>query len=153
MQSRRSAQAAAPCSYNAAHHRVARARGTASGWRCACGAMATQWAYRGGSDNEIRGTRTVRQRGRVTVVHSTWSPDPGDYAPMCRTCHGRHDRPDYLRGYRHDIDARETYLARQRERERRRWLRIKADAAALAAYRARKRRESHRRKTHSQPDS
>jgi hypothetical protein len=37
-----------------------------------------------------------------------WSPDPSDYDPMCRSCHGSSERADYGKGYRNGADrARE----------------------------------------------
>lgn len=126
-------------SYHAAHARVRKLRGPASSWRCIrCGTPAQEWAYRGGSPRERRGvvdSGTKRRR-------MAWSPDPSDYDPMCRSCHGASDQPDYGKGYRHDPDR-----ARQLRREwhRRQYARQVATEAGRAAYRARKRAEAARR--------
>lgn len=56
--------------YSAQHKRVVRARGPARERQCiGCPAQARDWARIHGRDGE----------------------DPGDYAPMCRSCHNRYD--------------------------------------------------------------
>lgn len=127
-------------SYHAAHARVRKLRGSASVWRCIhCGVPAQEWAYRGGSPRERRGV--VDEGGKRRRM--AWSPDPSDYDPMCRSCHGSADRPEYGKGYRHDLDrAREL----RREWTRRQYARQTATEAGKAAYRARKRAEAQRRR-------
>lgn len=135
-------------SYDAAHARVRALRGSASSWRCIlCGQPAQEWAYRGGSPRERRGTVTDGRRTRRLA----WSPDASDYDPMCRPCHGSSERPDYGNGYRHDPDrAREL----RREWKRRQYARQVATEAGRAAYRARKRAERARRaERQAKPDT
>jgi hypothetical protein len=76
-------------SYSTAHRRVAAKRGPAREHPCSgCGGEAQSWAYRGGSDKELtedRGPKALIKR----VVR--YSPDPGDYDPMCWACHVRKD--------------------------------------------------------------
>lgn len=79
----------APISYSTAHTRVAYWRGRASTHVCECGNKAREWAYRGGSPHEQSGLVPSFKRGRVVVG---WSPDPMDYAPMCRSCHVTYDK-------------------------------------------------------------
>ena len=126
-------------SYDAAHARVRKLRGSASLWRCIrCGEPAQEWAYRGGSPRERRGTVVSGRKTR----RMAWSPDPSDYDPMCRTCHGTTDRPDYGNGYRNNPDRA---IELRREWKRRQYARQVATEAGRAAYRARKRAERARR--------
>lgn len=126
-------------SYDAAHARVRKLRGSASRWRCIrCGEQAQEWAYRGGSPRERRGTVVDSRRAR----RMAWSPDPSDYDPLCRPCHGRTERPEYGNGYRNNPDrAREL----RREWKRRQYALQVATEAGRDAYRARKRAERARR--------
>ena len=71
-------------SYQAAHTRIRKARGSASTHGCAhCGAPAQQWAY-DGTDPKPN-TQTVNGS---TV---TYSPEPHRYTPLCVPCHKRFD--------------------------------------------------------------
>lgn len=136
---RRLARHSRVVSYDAAHARVRALRGSASSWRCVrCGEPAQEWAYRGGSPRERRGAVADGRR----VRRMAWSPDPSDYDPMCRSCHGSSERADYGKGYRNDADrAREL----RREWKRRQYARQVATEAGRAAYLARKRAERARR--------
>lgn len=96
-----------PCSYEAAHRRIRRARGAASEWRCIrCGAQAEQWSYREGSPREIAGARVVRRHGGAIVSNVRWSPDPADYDPLCAADHGRATRADWGAGALRDPAVR-----------------------------------------------
>lgn len=77
-----------PCTYDAAHQRVYYYRGRARERVCPCGAQAEEWSYRGGSSYEMQGVRERRYaRGRIDVVHSTWSTNITDYDALCHECH------------------------------------------------------------------
>lgn len=124
---------ATPCTYEAAHLRVRRARGSATQWRCiSCGEMAQQWAYREGSPRELAGERTLRRRGTSLTCKVRWSPDPADYDPLCVPCHGRSTRVDWGAGQLRDPEIR-------RARERARYAAAVATPEGRAAYNARKR--------------
>ena len=75
--------------YATAHKRVSSARGRAAEHRCLiCDEPATSWAYRGGSERELKEWR------EVSPVKTGWlrySPDPADYDPLCWACHARKD--------------------------------------------------------------
>ena len=71
-----------------------------------------------------------------------WSPDPADYDPMCRPCHGDRDRDDYQRGYRHDPEKRRAYARLAYARE-------VATEEGRRRYRERKRRERDQRAARS----
>ena len=68
--------------YGTALARVARVRGPASGYRCACGQPAALWSYDGTDQTELR------RPGRGT----RYSLDPDRYRPRCRSC-ARRERP------------------------------------------------------------
>lgn len=147
LRARRAALYRKPCTYAAAHTRVRTARGSARDWFCVrCGKPADQWAYVGDSPREIRAERSYTVRGRPKTATLSWSPDPADYVPLCRTDHGLATRSDYGAGYRHDAAARASYLARQREYHRARFAQLIADPDAHEAYRASKRAAHHARK-------
>lgn len=130
---RRAALYAQPCSYEAAHARVRRARGNANEWRCArCGEVAEQWAYLGDSPREIRGRREWIKNGRRRVSELAWSPDPADYSALCRICHGRTTDDRYGRGARRDPASNAAY-------QRTWYAALKADPIRYAAYLDRKR--------------
>jgi hypothetical protein len=60
--------------YDAIHRRLSRERGRAADHPCTrCGAQAAEWALQGDSELVDGGLR--------------YSENPGDYAPMCRSCH------------------------------------------------------------------
>lgn len=70
-----------PETYDAAHARLRRVRGSASGYACwRCGKPAEAWAYVH-ADPEPRRDAEGREAGRP------WSPDPDQYRPTCRSCH------------------------------------------------------------------
>lgn len=76
-------------SYNGAHHRVRRARGSASEHACAdCGGPAEQWSYRGGAEVELY---EIVPGPRREPIEAAYSPDPEDYDPRCMSCHVRYD--------------------------------------------------------------
>lgn len=142
---------AEPCSYEAAHRRVRRARGRARDWYCAaCGNPAEQWAYLGRSPREIKGSRIWTRDGRRRESTLAWSPDPADYSALCRLCHGRATDQRYGRGYRNDPGVRAAYLERQSNYRNGWYAALKADPARYAAYLERKRRTS--RRDHQAPD-
>lgn len=126
--------------YGTSHDRVRVARGAASSWRCIhCGAPAQEWAYRAGSPREI--SAIVVRGGKRK--HLSWSPDPADYDPMCKPCHGDRDRPgEYGRGYRSDA---EKARASRRQWASASYARSVSTPAGREAYRARKRAERRRR--------
>lgn len=69
--------------YQAAHVRVATARGPASAHACVdCGMPATDWAYNHTDPSELR-----RPNGTCP-----YSPNPDHYSPRCRKCHRALDR-------------------------------------------------------------
>lgn len=133
---------ARPCSYLAAHQRVYTSRGAARNWRCIkCGEPAQQWAYRVGSPRQMSGQVQVRRRsGNLGASHMLWSPDPADYDPMCRLCHGLATRSDYNAGYRSESLADQA--AKKREWRRAHYMRQTSTPEGREAYRARKQRES-----------
>lgn len=74
------------CSYETAHGRTRRARGSASAQPCIkCGAVAMHWAYNGKAKHEFTGM-DFRRRSILF-----WSGNPADYDPMCASCHKAHD--------------------------------------------------------------
>lgn len=78
-----------PCGYVAAHERVRKAKGSVKDYTCiSCPNQALHWAYKHGSPNEQ--TAVILKDGRSWKA--SWSGDPNDYEPMCRTCHARFDR-------------------------------------------------------------
>lgn len=81
-----------PCDYSTAHGRVVRRRGVASTHECVdCGGPAQQWSYN--KRGEFEFTDLVRGfNDRLYEV--TFSGNPDDYDPRCRSCHGRFDRSD-----------------------------------------------------------
>lgn len=127
--------------YAACHARIRSWRGPAREQRCsACGGQAVEWAYRSGPDVQ-RITGVVLSQGKRKRM--TWSPNPADYDPMCRPCHGRRDREDYGTGYRSDPTRRR---AAARAWSAASYARQVATDAGRAAYRERKRAELARRK-------
>lgn len=75
--------------YNSAHLRLIRSLGPASGYRCPCGAWASDYAYLGGDPDER--TETVKwSDGRTNTV--AYTLDPTYMKPLCRSCHSKHDR-------------------------------------------------------------
>lgn len=72
--------------YGSAHDRVRKARGHARTHLCVtCGGSATDWALKKDAP-----TRRIAQAGPSAGY--PFSPNPGDYQPMCRSCHGSYDR-------------------------------------------------------------
>ncbi|MEV0733311.1 hypothetical protein [Polymorphospora sp. NPDC050346] len=71
--------------YNGAHSRVKRERGSASRHLCRCGKQAEQWAYSHADYDQVRMTEG-REAGKP------YSLDPQHYSPMCRRCHARFDQ-------------------------------------------------------------
>lgn len=68
--------------YLAAHKRVYRARGSAESYDCVhCGNPAQDWAYQ----NCAGSAELVNRYGR------RYSPNPGDYDPLCKACHAAYD--------------------------------------------------------------
>lgn len=65
-------------SYNAAHMRVRRAKGSASGQVCECGRPAREWAY---------DIRTPDAAEYTDDRGYRYSGDPDYYVPMCFRCH------------------------------------------------------------------
>ncbi|CAN5549341.1 hypothetical protein BH11ACT6_BH11ACT6_29840 [soil metagenome] len=77
-------------SYSAAHLRTSKARGRARDHACVdCSGPAAEWSYQHGSDKELTELRSM-PRGSERLV--TYSPDPDDYAPRCKSCHTKYDR-------------------------------------------------------------
>ncbi|UOE45283.1 hypothetical protein [Agromyces larvae] len=71
-----------PTSYHQAHEHVNTLRGPARDHACrACGRPAQQWSF----------NRRDHEHERVTPEGWPWSPDPGDYEPLCVSCHKRAD--------------------------------------------------------------
>ena len=71
--------------YYTAHDRVKVARGPACAHQCAdCGQRAQDWSLR-------RDAASMRF-GHAGPYTLAFSPDPQDYAPRCKPCHGRYDR-------------------------------------------------------------
>jgi hypothetical protein len=72
--------------YRAAHHRVRSARGPASAHSCVdCGSTARDWSLR----RNAAVTHTAPSNGYPCRI----SPDPNDYEPRCKKCHGVYDSP------------------------------------------------------------
>lgn len=68
--------------YNSAHHRNRKQRGSASDHPCAwCGEPAKEWAYRHDATNQQTDT----------IVPYTYSTDPSDYMPLCHKDHMLYD--------------------------------------------------------------
>lgn len=108
------APSTAACTYDTAHHRVARRRGSASDHQCVeCGREACEWSYRGGAPTEQRGTRKRQRRGKTYVLAAVWCGDPSYYDPMCRECHAARDGHQYRTGYRHDPAKLDAFRARE----------------------------------------
>lgn len=74
--------------YNTAHWRLRRERGSASGHQCKCGAQAAEWSYVGGAPDEMRSPASEGRNGHGLP----YSADPAYYEPMCRSCHTKRDR-------------------------------------------------------------
>lgn len=75
-----------PISYAAAHRRIRDERGRAADFICGeCGERAAEWAYMGFSPDEQLGMAGDPETLRI------WSPNPADYAPLCRECHWAFD--------------------------------------------------------------
>lgn len=77
--------------YEAAHHRVKAIHGPASGHMCVqdgCDSPARDWAFAGYGDpaNHYAGLAWC---GNGNYQHMTWSVDPSDYIPVCRSHHMR----------------------------------------------------------------
>lgn len=83
--------------YRAVHQRLTRAKGKASGHRCACGAPAEQWSYNHQDPSAI----TTEWNGKQV----TYSLDPGHYDPLCRGCHVRRDGNGYEGGALRALNA------------------------------------------------
>lgn len=83
-----------PCSYGGAHHRVRKYFGKASEYECVwCGRDAESWSYKGGSQYEMSGYRSKRQKnGGISQHYSVWSTYIFDYEPLCEECHLTLDR-------------------------------------------------------------
>lgn len=75
----------ADVTYETAHGRLARKRGPAAAHPCVdCGWPADDWSLR----KRAPGVKTgVRWDGNPC----TYSPDPMDYEPRCRSCHAKYD--------------------------------------------------------------
>lgn len=72
-----------PTTYNSAHRNLFRLRGSARSQVCVdCGGPAREWSL-------------IRGRGTHVGVNAgypmTYSPDPMDYEPRCRSCHVAYD--------------------------------------------------------------
>ncbi len=65
--------------YLAAHQRVYVLRGKAKQHQCKCGKPAIDWAYNHSGIEEAVGDWYGRQ--------ATFSLDPNQYEPLCRSCH------------------------------------------------------------------
>lgn len=66
--------------YQGAHWRVRRDRGSAKDYICACGAPATDWAYQH-DDPDERISTSARHNGVHYSIH------PEHYTAMCHSCH------------------------------------------------------------------
>jgi hypothetical protein len=74
--------------YEGAHARLRESRGQARDYQCVwCNRPALDWALKRGGVREVTGTRTHSSG----VIVATWSTNPLDYQPMCRSCHRRMD--------------------------------------------------------------
>lgn len=110
--------------YHHLHTNLARQRGKASSYSCACGAPATQWAYDHSDPDEI-----TDERGRV------YSTDVSRYVPLCIPCHRKLDaRPTCPAG--HFMSGPNLYIDPRGARQCRR---CRADK--VAAIKRRKRGE------------
>lgn len=68
--------------YWGVHKRLARRRGSASGYACVdCGAPAQEWSY-----NHAAADEKCDERGQP------YSTNLDDYDPRCKPCHGRLDK-------------------------------------------------------------
>jgi hypothetical protein len=74
-------------SYPAAHHRVTKENGPASGYACACGCgrAATDWAYLGTAGDGEKVSHDKTTKGM------RYGTDPDAYVPLARDCHKRLD--------------------------------------------------------------
>jgi hypothetical protein len=71
-------------SYNSAHARTRRERGSAKHQDCViCDGPARDWALRHGCE-------------RLEGSEGWYSPDPQDYDPMCRRCHIAYDTKELV---------------------------------------------------------
>lgn len=96
-------------SYLEAHDRLAERFGGASSYLCVCGKQAEHWAY------QHSGTPVVDEKERV------YSLDPGDYAPMCRSCHFKMDNelsPKRAEAHRRSMVAWRTPEAMEKIRQK-----------------------------------
>lgn len=72
------------CSYDSAHGRVRRWRGSARLLKCiGCGNQAEEWSYNRAAENELT---ELRQGSLVT-----YSSNVEDYDPRCKVCHRNFD--------------------------------------------------------------
>jgi len=77
--------------YRGAHKRVKSEHGPATDWPCAmeCGSQAAEWAYCHDSPSEL----TQPWKTPIgTAIEISYSPDPYDYVPLCKSCHRQFDR-------------------------------------------------------------
>ncbi len=75
--------------YETAHERIRRDRGSASGHACVtCGGIAAEWAYDNCDPNELVSARTG----------CSYSLDYAHYEPKCLSCHKRFDNAHRERG-------------------------------------------------------
>lgn len=79
---RRGGQRTANPTYKAAHQRIGRERGAASGFLCTCGRRARDWAY------DYSDLNPYFEAGRSNSPYST---DTNRYIPLCKPCHRRFD--------------------------------------------------------------
>jgi hypothetical protein len=71
--------------YGAAHDRLRRDRGPASGYTCVdCGNSAQDWSYNHRDPNEYADSRL---NGHGTLTQVTYSGDGAYYDPRCKPCH------------------------------------------------------------------
>lgn len=79
--------------YQAAHMRIRKVLGTASGRPCElCGRPAHEWAYDHMDSNALRCVvASGLPYGRYHYEVS-YSLDPAHYFPSCRSCHRKHDK-------------------------------------------------------------
>lgn len=74
--------------YVSAHYRIYRERGPASDHSCVdCGRTAEEWSYDGQAEHEMVQTLPFK----TGMVQARYSPDPKDYSPRCKSCHGLRD--------------------------------------------------------------
>lgn len=74
-------------SYRSAHTRLARLRGLARDFDCACGSIAAQWSYDGSDPYEKHELVTNNWGTRIV----SFSCDPNCYQPLCLSCHVARD--------------------------------------------------------------